>query len=168
MPHLSYSVVALGANLFPWHQSGLHFPNLSTLHTSCVLRGPLQKKATLALPHNPSCQGLCSTLPGYPLILDMLLPNCPWQGVRQGQGDKRRGSLGVQGQPQAGPEAAHSPEKSRQCFKAQPSQPHKKQDHTGLLWKSFTIKTAGERLRQRKTVCGRSVFPIAGKLLLCK
>lgn len=51
---------------------------------------------------------------------------------------------------------------------AQPSQPCKKQDHRELLWESFTTKAAGERLRQRKTVRGRSVSPIAGKLLLCE
>jgi len=34
----------------------------------------------------------------------------------------------MQGQPQAGPKAAHGPEKSRHCFMAQPSQPRKKQD----------------------------------------
>lgn len=39
--------------------------------------GGLLGKVTLALLPNDSCQGFHSTLPGYPLILDMLLPNCP-------------------------------------------------------------------------------------------
>lgn len=66
----------------------------------------------------------------------------------------------------AGPEAAHSPERADAASQAQASQPHKKQDQSGLMQESFTTKAAGERLRQRKTVCGRS--PRAGKLLLCE
>lgn len=74
----------------------------------------------------------------------------------------------MQEQLQAGPEALHNPQKRRQCFMAQPSQPHKKQDQRELLQESFSTKAAGEHLRQRKTVSGRSVPPIAGKLLLCE
>lgn len=66
----------------------------------------------------------------------------------------------------ADPEAAQCLKRADTASRAQPSQPHKKQDQSGLMQESFTTKAAGERLRQRKTVCGRS--PRAEKLLLCE
>lgn len=66
----------------------------------------------------------------------------------------------------AGTEAAHSSERTDAASRAMRSQPHKKQDQSGLMQESFTTKAAGERLRQRKTMCGRCSR--VEKLLLCE
>lgn len=72
----------------------------------------------------------------------------------------------MQGQPQQPQRLPTALKRADTPSQAQLSQPHKKQDQSGLMQESLSTKAAGEGLRQRKTVCGRS--PRAGKLLLCE